>query len=103
MATDFNRQNAFNITDRRRFLKNISVVSAAFATTDLWTMSAAGQENMSFVNSGAVPRRAFVEWKSFKSKKKIIIQPKNRCKLTFAEIGSKVAETNFYISNNMRS
>src|SRR5664280_1953312 len=59
MATDFNGQNAFNITDRRRFLKNISVVSAAFATTDLWTMSAAGQENMSFVNSEAVPRRAF--------------------------------------------
>ena len=59
MATDFNGQNAFNITDRRRFLKNISVVSAACATTDLWTMSAAGQENMSFVNSGAVPRRAF--------------------------------------------
>ena len=59
MATDFNGQNAFNITDRRRFLKNISVVSAAFATTDLWTMSAAGQENMSFVNSGAVPLRAF--------------------------------------------
>ena len=59
METDFNGQNAFNITDRRRFLKNISVVSAAFATTDLWTMTASGQENMSFVNSGAVPRRAF--------------------------------------------
>ena len=59
MATDFDGQNGFNITDRRRFLKNISVVSAAFATTDLWTMSAARQENMSFVYSGAVPRRAF--------------------------------------------
>src|SRR5450756_1350352 len=44
METDFNGQNAFNITDRRRFLKNISVVSAAFATTDLWTMSAAGRK-----------------------------------------------------------
>ena len=59
MATDFNGQNAFNITDRRRFLKNISVGSATFAATNLWTMSATGQENMSFVNSGAVPRRAF--------------------------------------------
>ena len=59
MATDFNGQNAFNITDRRRFLKNISVGSATFAATDLWTMSATGQENISFVNLGAVPRRAF--------------------------------------------
>jgi hypothetical protein len=59
MATDFNGQNAFNITNRRRFLKNISVGSAAFAATDIWTVSTARQENMSFVNSGTMPYRAF--------------------------------------------
>ena len=59
MATDFNRQNAFNITDRRRFLKNISVVSAAFATADLWTMSAAGQGKYVFRQLGGSARRAF--------------------------------------------
>ena len=59
MPTDFNRANAFPSTDRRQFLKSLSVLSAAFVATELVPTAAVGQANPAAVNAGAVPRRAF--------------------------------------------
>lgn len=45
MATNFSGENAFEGTDRRRFLKNLSVVGAAIAAKELLPTPAVGQED----------------------------------------------------------
>lgn len=59
MATDFSGENAFEGTDRRRFLKNLSVVGAAIAAKGLLPAPALGQEDRPPVSTGLVPRRPF--------------------------------------------
>jgi hypothetical protein len=45
MATNFSGENAFEGTDRRRFLKNLSVVGAAIAAKEVLPTPAVGQED----------------------------------------------------------
>ena len=59
MATDFNRPTAFAGSDRRRFLKSLSVLGAAFVATELVPTAAVGQADRPSASSGSVPRRAF--------------------------------------------
>ena len=59
MATYSRAENPFENTDRRRFLKRLSVVSAALAAKELLPSTAIAQENPPATKTGSVPRRAF--------------------------------------------
>jgi hypothetical protein len=59
MVTHFRAGNAFESTDRRRFLKNLGVVGAAIATKEVSSTPAFGQENHPPVRSGSMPPCAF--------------------------------------------
>ena len=54
-----NDQDKLTDSDRRRFLKTLSVGGAALAAGDLWTAPAAGQEKVAATSTGDMPRRAF--------------------------------------------
>ena len=58
MTTDSNALNPFEATDRRHFLKHLSVVSAGLAATELLPARAIAQDNPALASGGTVPRRA---------------------------------------------
>ena len=59
MPADSSKENPSENTDRRRFLKKLSVVGAAIAAKDLLPTTAIAQENRPSTSTGSVPRRAF--------------------------------------------
>ena len=59
MTTDPAAENPFETADRRRFLRDLSLLGAGLATTELLTSPALGQDGPVPRWAGAIPRRAF--------------------------------------------